>query len=107
MLYVITLIYRRSETEREKHNPGHKAWLVDHIKAGSVIFAGPLENQRGGLILAVAPDEHSVRNRLGDDPFVAAGLVDVEVTGVHPALVSSAFLSDWGSDTKVIAVSDH
>lgn len=107
MLYVITLIYRRSETEREKHNAGHKAWLVDHITAGSVIFAGPLESQRGGLILAVAPDEHSVRNMLDDDPFVASELVDVVITGVHPALVSSAFLSNWSSDTKVITVSGH
>ena len=107
MLYVITLIYRRSEAEREQYNPGHKAWLADNIKAGKVIFAGPLEHQRGGLVLAAAPDEHAVRTMLDDDPFVASALVDVVVTGVHPALVSSAFLSGWGKDTKVIDVSGH
>ncbi|WP_394515284.1 YciI family protein [Pantoea sp. SGAir0215] len=102
MLYIVTLSYRGAAAEREKHSAGHKSWLVEHIKTGEVVLAGPLENQQGGVVLFPASDEQAVRDRLTEDPFVALGLVDVAVTGVHPALVSSVFDADWGSETKVV-----
>ncbi len=69
MLYIVTLSYRGAAAEREKHSAGHKSWLVEHIKTGEVVLAGPLENQQGGVVLFLASDEQAVRDRLTEDPL--------------------------------------
>lgn len=103
MLYAITLLYRQPKQELERHADSHKQWLAEKIKTGFVIFAGPLNDGRGGFILATGTDDAAVKARLADDPFVQFGLADAAISAVTPAICSERLPAEWAEKAKVIA----
>ncbi|QYM94906.1 hypothetical protein FGI04_02425 [Dickeya ananatis] len=102
MLYAITLEYSSPKDELEQHIDAHKKWLVDNIKLGNIIFAGPLENGLGGFILAYGTDSSAVKVALSDDPFVKLGLVRVLISTIEPALCSGHFHAGWAGNAKAL-----
>lgn len=62
------------------HMVGHKKWLQCGFDDGVFLLAGSLAPQAGGGLLAHGVTQDELQARLDDDPFVAEGVVTVEIT---------------------------
>ncbi|MGM3172912.1 YciI family protein [Dickeya lacustris] len=102
MIYAITLHDRVTKNEREAYLDYHKKWLAGYIQSGQILFAGPLDNDSGGFILARFEHDAAVTAALAQDPFVSNALVSVTLQAVTPAICSDLFPISWRSSAKVI-----
>ncbi|WP_017906720.1 YciI family protein [Pseudomonas asplenii] len=101
MMFAITLSYIRPLEQVKVHLEAHKAWLVRFIEAGSILFAGPLQ-QGGGFILAQGERLGDIELMLTEDPFVVEQLVTFEIQCCEPAIRSSGFPERWARGAKAI-----
>ncbi len=67
------------------HLGGHKKWLQRGFDDGVFLLAGSLAPQAGGGLLAHDVTLDELQARLGEDPFVAEGVVTVEITELSPS----------------------
>jgi uncharacterized protein YciI len=63
----------------------HAAFMDALVEDGFVLLGGPIGENEGALLLVEANDEEQVRARLGQDPWVRAGLLRVGL--VEPWLI--------------------
>lgn len=63
----------------------HAAFMDALVEAGFVLIGGPIGENDGALLLVEASDADQVRARLGQDPWVRAGLLRVGL--VEPWLI--------------------
>ncbi|WP_175760940.1 MULTISPECIES: YciI family protein [Burkholderia cepacia complex] len=102
MLFAIKLNYIRPTEEVHAHLESHKAWLVKHVKAGSILFAGPLLGEAAGLLLAYADHRGDVENMIAEDPFDILGLATFDIQCCDPALRASAFPAQWAGGARPV-----
>ncbi len=72
-----------------RHLAGHRAWLQQALADETLLLSGNLR-PAGGAMLARAASADALRERLAQDPFVAHGVVSVEIHEVTPALTAQA-----------------
>lgn len=102
MLYAIILSYISPAEKIREHLEAHKGWLVKYIKAGHVLFAGPLSDESGGFILAHADQLSDAEKIMAEDPFVEHGLVKLDIVEADPAIRSADFAQRWAGNAKSI-----
>lgn len=102
MIFVIKLTYIRPAEDIQVHLEAHKAWLTTCIESGRVLFAGPLEQGGGGLILAHAQRSADLRAMLAEDPFEIHQLATFEVLGCEPAIRAVQFDPQWASGARSV-----
>jgi len=102
MLFSITLHYTRAAADIAPHLDAHRQWLVEYIKRGSIILAGPLEPRTGGLILASCADMASMQAMMEQDPFIVEQVASYAAQACRPALVASGFPAGWAPDANVV-----
>jgi len=73
---------------------GHRNWLKKGFADGVFLVAGSLEGGIGGCLLAHNEDRDTLARRVDEDPFVAEGIVTVEIIEYTPTMTSDrlAFL---------------
>jgi uncharacterized protein YciI len=103
MLYVVTLTYIRSMDEIKAHLDSHREWLVEHVKTGKIIVAGPMEPATGGIVLAHCADREELDAMLQADSFYIHDLVEYDVRSFKAALRSASFAQVWAPGAKAIA----
>ena len=103
MLYAITLTYARPKPEVEAHLDSHRQWLVDEIKAGRILAAGPLESGAGGFVLAFAEDRGEIDAMIRRDSFHRQGVATFDVQAFSAALRAAALPVAWARDARAIA----
>lgn len=93
-MYVVLLKFSEHRAQAAQHMDGHKAWLARGFDDGVFLVAGSLGQGAGGAVLAHNTSLADLRVRVDADPFVAAGVVTAEITGIAPARVDErlAFL---------------
>lgn len=74
----------------------HNAWIRQGFEDGVFVLVGSLQPAAGGAILAYGLSRAEVEQRVGEDPFVARGVVDPEILEIEPARTVEhlAFLKD-------------
>ena len=74
---------------------GHNAWLRDGFDAGVFLLAGGVRPQEGGAVIAHGVSRDELVERVGNDPFVAEGVVEAEIIEIAPGYVDDrlAFLA--------------
>jgi uncharacterized protein YciI len=102
MLYVVILTYIRPIEEVHAHLDSHRDWLIEHSKSGNIVVAGPLEDRKGGAVLACCKDRAELDNMLARDSFHIHGLVDYEVRAFSAALRAEAFPKQWAPEAKAV-----
>jgi len=102
MIYAVLLTYTRPIEEVNQHLDPHKAWLVDNVRQGRVIFAGPLESKTGGMVLACCPDREALEAMMEQDAFVAHEVASYQAYACAPALASAEFQAHWAPEAKFI-----
>ncbi|MDY1547088.1 YciI family protein [Luteibacter sahnii] len=102
MLYIVTLTYSRPKVEVDGHLDAHRSWLVEQVRAGRVLAAGPIDTGLGGLILAHAENRSTLDAALVADPFYVHGVADFHVQPFSPALRANMFPAAWAVDAKAV-----
>ncbi|MCQ4161377.1 hypothetical protein NON00_15765 [Roseomonas sp. GC11] len=100
MLFSITLSYLRPPADIQAHLDAHKAWLVRHIQAGSILCAGPLQNGQGGFILAHGEGLSDIEGMIAEDPFDRHGLASFAIQACDPAIRAGDFPARWAAGAK-------
>ncbi|WP_253195285.1 hypothetical protein [Burkholderia cenocepacia] len=75
MLFAIKVDYTRPAEEVHAHLESHKAWLVKHVQAGSILFAGPLKGEAAGFFsrLRGPPERYRENDRRRPVRYSPAG----------------------------------
>lgn len=102
MLYVVTLTYIAPMEKIEAHLGSHKEWLVDHIKSGHILAAGPMEPSTGGIVLISCANKAELDAILEPDSFYEHKLVAYDVRAFSPALRAEPFPAQWAASAKSI-----
>ena len=83
MLLIAFLRFGPNKAAAPQHMEGHKAWLSAGLAEGAFLASGsiiPGEGQGGGgAVLAHGLTREGFEAKLAEDPFVAHGVVEVEV----------------------------
>jgi len=100
MLYAIKLTYIRPVEEIEAQLDQHKGWLARYTKAGTIIFAGPLEGGKAGFILAFAETTATIEAMIAEDPFDVLKLASFDIAECNPAVRTENFPPQWAPKAK-------
>ncbi|HEV7976741.1 YciI family protein [Amycolatopsis sp.] len=69
--------------------PAHREFLQKHADAGTVLVAGPLTDETGGVTLYQAEDEAALYEIINQDPYHLEGAVaERTVRGFKPTIGS-------------------
>jgi len=102
MLYIVLLTYMRPIEEVNAHLDTHRDWLIEYSKKGNIVVAGPLEDRKGGALLACCKDRAELDSMLATDSFHIHRLVDYEVRAFSGALRAEAFPMQWAPEAKAV-----
>lgn len=72
----------------------HRAYLQQGYDRGLLLLSGPREDKRGGLCIARAPDEQTLRTFLADDPYLLRGLAKHSIVP-FTAAKRQPFVEHW------------
>jgi uncharacterized protein YciI len=95
ILFVVDLTYKVPMERIQAVLEAHMAFVRRCYDAGMFIASGPKEPRTGGIVIAKAADEASLRTLLAEDPFVTEDLVAVTLTPFRPSRVEPGALGDW------------
>ena len=83
-MHIVLLKFSTNKDQASQFMDGHKAWLKRGFDDGVFLLAGSLEPGVGGGILARNESSADLQSRVNDDPFVAKGVVKVEIYELDP-----------------------
>lgn len=86
LMFIIFLRFSANKDNAAQHMDGHKAWLKRGFTDGVFLLAGSLEPGLGGGILAHQTTLASLDQRVKEDPFVIAGVVQAEIHELDPGM---------------------
>jgi uncharacterized protein YciI len=97
-MYVVMLRFAANRHSAGEHLPAHNEWIRSGFDDGVFLLTGSMGSGDGGIILAVESSTDRLVNRLAQDPFVAHGVVAIELIRIEPNLVDDrlAFLASMG-----------
>ena len=84
-MFVILLKFGPNKDKAPAFMAGHKAWIDKGFDDGVFLMVGSLMPNAGGGILASGAARAEIEHRVGQDPFVAEGIVDAEILEIDPA----------------------
>lgn len=84
MIFVVHLPFSANRADAGAHLDAHRQWIARGIEDGVFLLVGNLEPGAGGAIVAHGVSAEELRNRLAEDPFVAADVVRAEVVEIAP-----------------------
>lgn len=86
-MFILSLRYTAPLDEVDAHMEAHVAWLKQGHAAGSFLAWGRKVPREGGIILAVG-GRAEVEAVAATDPFVIAGVAEVELIEFRPSFVA-------------------
>jgi len=92
--FVVEITYRVPFEQLEPFVLPHRAFLASGYDRGWLLCSGPQVPRRGGIVVARAPSEASLRQFFADDPYAHQGLADHRIIEFEPVL-HQALLEEW------------
>jgi len=84
-MFIVLLKFAANKGQAGRFMEGHNAWLRRGFDDGVFLLAGSLQPSAGGGILAHGGSRAELESRVGQDPFVAEGVVTAEIVEISPA----------------------
>lgn len=75
-VFAVTYYYTSDLEEQARVRPAHREWLGEQVEAGHLLASGPYKNQNGALLIWQAETLYDVTERLAEDPFAQAELIE-------------------------------
>ena len=79
-MFIISLTYKVSPQEVEKHLAAHIQFLDKYYHQGVFLLSGKKIPRTGGIILARCDTREQLEKIVDQDPFSEFGVADVEIT---------------------------
>lgn len=83
-MFMVFLNLTANKAAASQHMDAHNAWIQQGLDDGVFLAVGNQAFGAGGAILAHGLEPDELRQRLNDDPFVAEGIVDVDLHQITP-----------------------
>ena len=84
-MFIVILRFSEGKAKAGQFLKAHNEWLQRGFGDGVFVLAGSLQDNAGGAIVARCASREDLNARLNADPFVAEGIVRVEILGVIPS----------------------
>ena len=84
-MFVVLLKFGADKARAGELMDGHNAWLKRGFDEGVFVLAGSLAEGQGGAIVTHGESRADLERRVGEDPFVAEGVVRAEYVEIAPA----------------------
>ena len=81
-MFILSLTYKTSTEEADRHMEAHIAWVKEGYDKGWFIASGRKVPRTGGLILAKGCERAEMEAFVAADPFAVHGIADYEITEV-------------------------
>lgn len=82
-MFIITLRFA-DKAKAPQLMDAHNAWIRQGFDDGVFLLVGGLQPSAGGAIIAHGTSRAEVEARVKEDPFVAEGVVTVEILEIAP-----------------------
>ena len=83
-MFIVLLRFSENKCKGSEFLEGHKAWIQRGFDDGVFLMVGGLQPNAGGGIVAHNTSLSELQSRVGDDPFVAEGIVTAEILEIAP-----------------------
>lgn len=90
-MFIISLNYKCSLATVDQFLSDHRDFLQKQYEKGYFIVSGPKKPRTGGIIIAQAEDEASLKALLKDDPFWQHDLANYEIIEFEPSAYMPGF----------------
>lgn len=84
-MFVVLLKFADNKAKAGQFMDGHNAWLSQGFADGVFLLAGGIKPGLGGAILVHGVTAEELQTRVNADPFVAEGVVQVEIIEIAPS----------------------
>lgn len=88
-MFIAILRFAASKAKAPQLMAAHKAWIEQGFADGVFLLTGSLQSGAGGTVFAHNVTRPDLEARLGEDPFVAEGVVEAEIIEIAPGLVDA------------------
>jgi uncharacterized protein YciI len=99
-LFVISLEYKVSIDDVERHLPGHIEFLGRGYEDGVFIASGRKVPRTGGVIIAAADSKVSLEELIRKDPFIVNGVAEYSITEFVPSRYDNSLSSIMETNTS-------
>ncbi|ANL35749.1 MULTISPECIES: YciI family protein [Rhizobium] len=80
-MFILSLTYRKSNDEADKHMEPHMAWVKEGYAKGWFLASGRKVPRTGGVILAIG-DRAAIEAYVAADPFTVHGVAEYDITAL-------------------------
>lgn len=84
-MFVVLLRFSSNRNDAPQHMTGHQKWIERGLADGVFLLVGSIKPGVGGAVLAHNTSSEDLRQRVAEDPFVAADVVTAEVIEIAAA----------------------
>jgi len=84
-MFVVTLKFAENRSAAASLMQAHNDWIRRGFEDGVFLTVGSLQPGLGGAVVAHGVERAALEARLEEDPFVAEGVVSVEILEITPA----------------------
>lgn len=78
-MFILSLTYRKSNDEADRHMEPHMAWVKEGYAKGWFLASGRKVPRTGGAILAIG-DRAEIEAYVAADPFAVHGVAEYDIT---------------------------
>jgi uncharacterized protein YciI len=83
-MFIVLLKLTDKRGQAGQFMAGHKAWIDRGVQDGVFLLTGSLQPNLGGAIMAHNTSLAALQDRMKEDPFVAEGIVSVDMFEFAP-----------------------
>ena len=88
-MFLIVLRYVKPLAEIDALLGAHRQFLERHYADGSFLLSGRRQPRTGGVILARAPDQETLRAIIAQDPFFQAEAAQYDIIEFVPTMAAA------------------
>ncbi|ACE92743.1 YciI-related domain-containing protein [Rhizobium phaseoli] len=77
-MFILSLTYRKSNDEADKHMEPHMAWVKEGYAKGWFLASGRKVPRTGGVILAIG-ERAAIQAYVAADPFTVHGVAEYDI----------------------------
>lgn len=89
-MFIVLLKFSANRNQAGQFMAGHKDWIQRGFDEGVFLLSGSLLPGVGGVVLAHATTREQLQQRVSEDPFVAADVVNAEIIETAPSRAAAA-----------------
>ncbi|MGE0237612.1 MAG: YciI family protein [Parvibaculaceae bacterium] len=84
-MFIVLLKFSGNKERAAALMPAHKEWLQRGFDDGVFLLTGSIQPSLGGTIIVHGLARGDLNTRLAQDPFVAEGVVTLEILDIAPS----------------------